>query len=549
MATRPEIKVLSGNSVEILNAIRNQATTNYRNYVPIATPDAESIKAIGAIIMDSPVLRNTFIDVLVNRIAMVRITSKLYENPIAMFKKGIVDFGETIEEVFVELAKPFQFDPEVAETEFMKRELPNVKSAFHVLNYQKFYKVTISNNQLRQAFLSWDGITDLIAKIVEQVYTAANYDEFLVMKYMVALKIVEGRLYPQTYDATGTTPMKELAKAFKRISNKLEFMSDKYNIAGVRTFAKKENQYLLINAEVDADMDVDVLASAFNMNKAEFMGHRVLIDGFGTLDIPRLNELFKDDPNYIELNSTQLTALNSIPAVLIDGDWFMVYDNLLQFDENYNGQGMYWQYFYHTWKTFSVSPFANGAMFLSSAPTVSSITVSPSTATLTAGVTQQFTASVTSSGFAPQQVEWTASDGTNDYPITGSGLLTIPNDTPDGTSITVTAKSTYSGAVTGTATVTVSGSVTTVTVSPATKTLKANQTQQFTAVVAGGASNPSQAVTWSISSTANATIDQITGVVTAKSSVTNNATATVTATSVQNTNVTGTATITFSTAS
>ena len=32
------------------------------------------------------------------------------------------------------------------------------------MNYQKYYKTTIQNDQLRQAFLSWQGITDLIAK-------------------------------------------------------------------------------------------------------------------------------------------------------------------------------------------------------------------------------------------------------------------------------------------------------------------------------------------------------------------------------------------------
>ena len=375
MAVRPKPYVLTGTSVDIINAIRNGASVDYRNYVPYATPDAESVKAIGAIIMDNVSLRNEFVNALVNRIVRVDVTSKLYENPIQVFKEGILEFGEVVEEIFVELAKVYEFDPEKAESEVFKRELPNVRSAFHIMNYQKFYKVTISQAQLRQAFLSWEGVTDLIAKITEQIYTAANYDEFLVMKYLIARRILNGQIAVETYDATATRPMHELAEKLKTVSNELEFMSPNYNIAGVRNYALKSEQYLLISAKADASMDINVLASAFNMDKAEFLGHRVMIDGFGKLDLERLDEIFAEDSTYTTPSSEEIEALNSIPAIIIDKDWFKVYDNLLEFDENFNGQGLYWNYFYHVWKTVSTSPFANAIMFLSAEPTITSVTV------------------------------------------------------------------------------------------------------------------------------------------------------------------------------
>ena len=154
MPTRPQVKTLSGSSVDILNAIRNSATQNYKDYIPVATKDAESIREIGAIIMDYPALQNEFLSSLVNRIGRVLITSKMYSNPIEMFKKGMLEFGETVEEIFVNIAKPFQFDQSVAEKEVFKREIPDVRSAFHVMNYQKFYKATISDRELKQGFLS-----------------------------------------------------------------------------------------------------------------------------------------------------------------------------------------------------------------------------------------------------------------------------------------------------------------------------------------------------------------------------------------------------------
>ena len=81
MATKPKIVTLTNSSVDILNVIRNNATINYKNYVPVATADAESIREIGAIIMDSPQLQNEFLSALVNRIGRVLVTSKMYDNP------------------------------------------------------------------------------------------------------------------------------------------------------------------------------------------------------------------------------------------------------------------------------------------------------------------------------------------------------------------------------------------------------------------------------------------------------------------------------------
>ena len=453
MPVKPKTKTLTNSTEQILNAIRNSASINYQNYVPVATKDAESIKEIGAVIMDYPSLQNEFLSALVNRIARVIVTSKMYENPLAMFKKGFVEFGESIEEIFVNIAKPFEYDPQTAESEVFKREIPDVRSAFHVMNYQHFYKVTIQENDLKQAFLSYEGVTDLIAKIVDSIYTGAAYDEFLVTKYMLAKHIINGMSYPYTVPTVSAENMKKITSKIKGISNILEFMSDKYNIARVRTLSKKDEQYLIINSDFDAEMDVEVLASAFNMSKAEFMGHRVLIDGFGELDIDRLNILFANDPTYTEISADVLNALNEIPCVLVDKDFFMIFDNMEQFTEQYNGQGLYWNYFYHNWKTFSVSPFANNIMFIPSEPTVTAVMVTPSTATVSQGQSIQLTVKVDTTNFASQAVNWSVD--TDNVTVSKTGFVTIGDSVAKGTTITVTATSVYDNTKTGTATITV----------------------------------------------------------------------------------------------
>lgn len=453
MATKPKIVTLTNSSVDILNVIRNNATINYQNYVPLATPDADSIREIGAVIMDNPQLQNEFLSALVNRIGRVLITSKMYENPWSMFKKGLLEFGETIEEIFVNIAKPYQFDPAVAESNLFKREIPDVRSAFHIMNYQKYYKTTIQNDQLRQAFLSWQGITDLIAKIVDSMYAGANYDEFQTMKYMLAKHILDGRMYPVTIPTVSDTNMKTIVSTIKGVSNNYEFMSSKYNLAGVQNYSMKADQYLLINSKFDATMDVEVLASAFNLDKAEFAGKRVLVDSFGSLDIDRLNILFAGDPTYTEISATDLEALDAIPCILVDKDWFMIFDNYFNFTEQYNGEGLYWNYWYHVWKTFSVSPFANNALFIPGSPKVTKVAVSPATATVKAGQQIALTAVVQTEYFAPQSVDWTSD--TDGVTVNKSGVVTVGADVVSGTKITITATSTYDSKKSITSTITV----------------------------------------------------------------------------------------------
>lgn len=452
MPTKPTVKTLTNSSVDILNVIRENASQNYRDYVPKATAGAESIRAIGAVIMDYPALQNEFLSSLVNRIGRVLITSKLYDNPWSFFKKGMLEFGESIEEVFVNIAKPFQFDPAVAETNVFKREIPDVRAAFHIMNYQKVYKQTISNDQLRQAFLSWQGITDLIAKIVDSMYTGANYDEFQTMKYLLARHILDGRMYPVQIPTVSSENMKTIVSAVKGISNLFTFASSDYNLAGVTTYSNKDSQYMIVNSKFDATMDVEVLAAAFNMGKAEFAGRRVLVDSFGSLDTARLALLFKDDPTYVEINTDELKALDQIPAVIVDRDWFMIFDNYQNFTEQYNGEGLYWNYWYHVWKTFSVSPFANNALFVPAAPAVSSITVSPGAATVVKGQTVQLTANVTTSNFAPKTVTWSSDKA--GVEVDSSGKVTVLSTASAG-AVNITATSTFDTSKTGKATITV----------------------------------------------------------------------------------------------
>lgn len=365
MPRRVSQNTLNASTIDILNVIRANASYDYQQNVPKVTK-ASDIPEVGAVIYGTPAFANQFINALVNRIATVRVQSATFNNPYSVLKKGYLEFGETVENIFVGIAKAVEYTPEKgAEREF-KRTMPDVRSAFHTMNWRVMYPVTIQDEDLKQAFLSLDGVTDLISKIVDQVYTGAEYDEFLLFKYMLIKAISGGKMYPvNVHDSAGD--LKTSAKAFRGISNMLPFMSSAYNESGVKTNTPKDRQVIFMDANFNAEFDVDVLASAFNMDKADFMGRLFLIDDFTTFDNERFEVIRKNSDGLEEVTADELNLMKDVKAVMLDEDWFQVYDNNNKMTEKYVASGLYWNYFYHTWKTISHSPFSNAVVFVDSA--------------------------------------------------------------------------------------------------------------------------------------------------------------------------------------
>lgn len=366
MARRVAVNTLNASTIDILNTIRANASYEYQSSVPAITKENE-IPKVGEVLYGYPALANQFINALVNRIALVRVNSATFNNAYANLKKGYLEFGETVEEVFVAITKARPFSAEKAEQRELKRSLPDVRSAFHTMNWRVQYPVTIQDQDLQQAFLSVNGVQDLIAKIVDAVYTASEYDEYLLFKYLMIKAISHGKMYPMSFDATD---LKNGAKVFRGMSNQLTFMSDKYNASGVPTTTPKESQYIFMDSMFNASYDVDVLASAFNMDKADFMGKLHLIDDWTTFDNDRFSEIMAESDAIEEITAEELALMANVKAVLVDEEWFQVYDNNNKFTEKYVASGMYWNYFYNVWKTVSSSPFSNAIVFVDDAATI-----------------------------------------------------------------------------------------------------------------------------------------------------------------------------------
>lgn len=361
MPKRIAVSTLNASTMDILNVIRQNASYEYQQNVPEVTK-ASDIPRVGEVIYGTPAFANQFINALVNRIAIVRMQSATFNNPYSVLKKGYIEFGETVEDIFVSIAKGVDFDPEKGKSREFKRTFPDVRSAFHTMNWRVMYPVTIQDEDLKQAFLSLDGVQNLIAKIVDSVYTGAEYDEFLLFKYLMIKAISHGKMKPVSIG--DGTDLKESAVAFRGTSNLLPFISSDYSEAGVKTNTPKDRQIIFMDAKFNAQFDVNVLASAFNMDKADFMGRLFLIDNWTSFDNERFDVIRKNSDGIEEVTADELNLLANVKSVIVDENWFQIYDNNNKFTEKYVASGMYWNYFYHTWKTVSSSPFANAVVFV-----------------------------------------------------------------------------------------------------------------------------------------------------------------------------------------
>ena len=426
--------------------------------------DVQAINKVGSVILQYETYQNSFVNALVNRIGMAIVTSKTWDNPWARFKQGTLELGETVEEIFANVVKSHSYDPHEAESHWMAREMPDVRAAFHTMNFQKYYKLTIQEYELRQAFIAWSEMTDLIARMTGALYTSLNLDEFTMMKYMMCRAILNAELYYETVTAQSSDP-KDAVKKMRANSRKLTYLTNNYNQAGVYNATDYRDQYIFIDADYESVMDVEVLAAAFNMEKAEFIGHLIVVDSFSEHDEERLKMLFNeiDNAEYVPFTSAEKTSLGKIAGVTVGARWWMVFDVMQTMRQQNNGEGLYWNYWLHTWKIFSISPFENAIVYTSETGSITAVSLSPATANMYPGSSIQFTPTVTKSGIIDTKVKYEISGqkkaGTK---INTNGVLyldpeetgTVADNETNGT-ITVTCTSLADATAYDTSTVTV----------------------------------------------------------------------------------------------
>lgn len=319
-------------TIAVLNAIRDSASAEYVARVPAST--VSNITAVGNALTTYTVAMNEFTTTLIEKIGLTVFSNKLFENKLAKFKKGMLPSGADIEEIFVEMSGCVEFDETGATS--LARSKPTILSQYHRQNRKDTYKITVSSDQVKQAFTSLQGVTDLLAKIVTSMYTGANYDEFVIMKELLAgysANYFDYEVAPITDAVSGA----EFVKTTRKAVLDLAFMSDKYNKASVMTYNNVEDLVLFVNKDILSEISVDVLATAFHSDNADFNATIVPVDDFG--------------------------SMIDTYGLLVDKEFFMIWDTLQTVESIRNPQGLFTNSFLHVWQILSLSQFKNAIRF------------------------------------------------------------------------------------------------------------------------------------------------------------------------------------------
>lgn len=368
---KPQNTSLSADSYTILNTIRNQVGGEFRANTPLVE-DAESAQAYGLYVCGSGDARNSFMNSLVNRIAQVMCLVRSYQNSLKQFKKGMLGPGEMIENVWVGLVMPEGWTQNPANPgDVFKTNNPENQVTFHPVNSKLVYEITTNDAELSLAFTSESGVYDLVSRIVQRLTDSAEWDEYILMKYVIA------KAYLENADAVKSVPVLAAANAdaiiteMKAVSNDMRFMNTDYNIAGVATHSPIEDQVFFLTAKSNAVLDVNALASAYNLSYKQFIGQQEMINSFALTDAEqeRLDVIMTETaeqgliPGYTPFTEEQVAKLQGVVGATIDRDFFMIFDKLYQMTSIFDQKHLNTNTFLHAWKVLSYNPFANSVFF------------------------------------------------------------------------------------------------------------------------------------------------------------------------------------------
>lgn len=440
-------------NVEVLNAIRGVATNAYQSRIPEAT--RANINDTVSLIMNHTPTRNEFISALVNRIGRVIARDNSWSNPLSKFKIGMLEYGDSIEEIATGLLNAYVYDDdrEYMENVIFGTERPEAQSSFHSVNRKNFYKITVNDMQLRRAFLNANGLSEFVVNLMEAPVTSDEWDEFILMCSLFKENWDNGGFYSvRVPDISAPGSNEADAKGFLRLAReyaeKMKFISRDFNAAGLPVSAKPDDLELFITPEARAAMDVEALAGAFNISQADVTTR--------TTVIPR--ERFN---------------IPGVQAVMTTRDFFVVADNVLETTEQFNPATLGTNYFLHHQQIISLSRFVPAILFSSEVvgdsveiitgaiTALGTITTADGdgkpVSTYAAGDLVQFSvpATVTPDDAPVPAVSWRVSGAESEQTrITNTGVLYIAGNETS-TSLKVTAIVNDNDAITATKTITV----------------------------------------------------------------------------------------------
>lgn len=345
-------------NVAILNLARTLASAEYNSRIPVATQD--NVADISQIITDYPTAKNEFINVLTNQIGRNIYLNQVYKNPFAFMNCGELPFGKSIEMVFVDLIKSKNFNENFGSENtkvgslLSKEDMSDkVKVAYFSENYRHKYKITISDEQLKGAFRDANGLQNLINMILVTPINSKEFDQYLLCKQALCNAEVQSETITGYAEMDEQKQAKVLTKKVRTYVEKFKFMSDNFNAGGVHTFTRPEDIVVFVTPETKALLDVELLASSFNMDKAKLIARIVTIDSF-----TKLNDTTSENKGDVEEDAKCL-------AVVADKKLIQNYGTLNTSESIRNPEGLETNSFYHDWGLIAVCPYVNAIKLMS----------------------------------------------------------------------------------------------------------------------------------------------------------------------------------------
>lgn len=354
----------------ILNTIRTYSPSNYQAAVSNlpANYQFKDVVKMGEIICGSPALSNDFMQTLINRIALAVVQAMTFNNKYRQLKKGYLEFGELVEDIFVEICELYPFEPENAEIVELKNWPNDVRTAFYAKNFSGQYRRSISMDQLKYAFTSYNGVATLMDYLIRSMYVAMEYDDMLCVKYLIIKKYTKGQIAAVQMPANSTLD-DDVAMA-RGMVGVLEFPKTDYNMAHVRNTTPIDHLIMIRPALYGGQVDVKVDAMAYNLGKVEFLGRIITIDDFTTFDNARFAKLQAKSNQMEPVTDEELALMSNVKYMFFDDRWFQIYDNLIRFTSKQVASGLRWNNFLTHEGTIAASMFYNAIAFVDSAAVV-----------------------------------------------------------------------------------------------------------------------------------------------------------------------------------
>lgn len=340
-------------NVTFTKALSSAASQEFQDRIGDVTK--ANMHKIGTIISEYPTAKNEFVSVLTNQVAKQRFFSKAYENPYKLFKKGMLPYGKSIESIFVDIVKgkdrTRKTDGSQLATDLLTRQNPEVKVEYYSENKQMQYQATISDEELKGAFRTENGLSELTSRILQAPLNSAEYDDFLLVKHALShLKGAEVKLGKGEYDTlTLQQKAQSIVTAIKSYILKMGFLSNQYNGQGVMTYSKPQDLVCFVPTDLLAVMDVQLLAQAFNVSYDQINLHVLPIDNF-------VKCTGAEEETYAEDTETQ--------CIICDKEALQIWETLNSSETFRNPQALYTNVWFNRWGIVASCNFVNCIRFV-----------------------------------------------------------------------------------------------------------------------------------------------------------------------------------------